>query len=118
MGMRTLGNMVKQTDELKELIAKYPDYPIVVLVGNEICADDYYYWYAPYVSFRVKEILDCEQDVDDEHIFSDRDEFEEKIRWNLEDDYEDDNEFEKAVKDMVAKYEPYWKKVIAIQCDV
>ena len=25
---------------------------------------------------------------------------------------------EQAVKDMVAKYEPYWKKVIAIQCDV
>ena len=117
--MRALGSMVKQTDELKKLIKEYPDYPIVVLVGNEICAgDDYYYWYAPCVSFGIREILDCEQDVDDTFIFSDRDEFEEKIRWNLEDDYEDDDEFEKAVKDMAAKYEPYWKKVIAITCDV
>ena len=113
--MRPLESMIKPTNELKELIMKYPDYPIVVLVGNEVCADDdYYYWYAPHVSFKVTEILDCEQDVEEEIVFTDREQFRERVEYILEDEYE----FDKAVKEKLAEYEPYWKKVIAIVCDV
>jgi hypothetical protein len=72
MKYRPLDMFLKQTDELKELIAKYPDYPIVVIVDSEVVADyDYGWWYAPEIRFGIGEILDCEQDVDDEKTYID-----------------------------------------------
>ena len=123
MSYRPLNMFTKQTDELKELIAKHPDYPIVVMVANEVVSDDYYgWWYAPCLSFSIGEILDCEQDVNDERVYTDRDEFEEDLVEILGDsgDYDEttDEEFDAIVKAELAKYEPYWKKVIQIRADV
>ena len=71
MKYRPLDMFVKQTNELKELITKYPDYPIVVIVASEVIADDYYgWWYAPCLSFSIGEILDCEQDINDEKTYT------------------------------------------------
>ena len=119
MNMYKSLNMLKQTDELKQLIAEYPDYPIVVLCDCEVCFDDFYtLWYAPHLSFSVGEILDCEQDVNDERVYTDRDEFEEDLAEILADsgDYDDatDEEFDAVVKAELSKYEPYWKEVIQI----
>ena len=92
---RPLDMFLKQTDELKELIAKYPDYPIVVIVDSEVVADyDYGWWYAPEIRFGIGEILDCEQDVDDEKTYIDRDELEEDIEEMLS--Y--DNRYEKIIR--------------------
>lgn len=120
---KPLNMFVKQTDELKELIKKYPDYPIVVLVGNEVVADDgYRWWYAPDLEFKIAEILDCEQDVDETKVYADRDEFEEDLinLLALIEEYENlsDEEFKKIVKAELQKYEKYWKPVIAIYADV
>ena len=120
---KPLNMFTKQTDELKELIAKYPDYPIVVLVDSEVVADDDYgWWYAPEIRFNIGEILDCEQDINDERVYTDRDEFEEDLADILGDsgDYDEttDEEFDAIVKTELAKYEPYWKKVIQIMADV
>ena len=120
---RPLGMFTAQTDELKKLIAEHPDLPIVVLVGSEVVAgDDYAWWYAPDISFSFGEILDCEQDVNDEKIYTDRDDFEEDLRDILCDleEFEEatDEEFDQAVKEQLADYEPYWKKVIQIRADV
>ena len=120
---RPLGMFTAQTDELKKLIAEHPDLPIVVLVSSEVAADDdYYWWYAPDIRFTFGEILDCEQDVNDVKIYTDRDDFEEDLRdlmWDL-DEFEGaaEEEFEEAVKERLADYEPYWKKVIQIRADV
>ena len=93
---KPLNMFLKQTDELKELIAKYPDYPIVVIVDSEVVADyDYGWWYAPEIRFGIGEILDCEQDVDDEKTYIDRDELEEDM-YNK---YEDDEEYEEEDED-------------------
>ena len=123
MKYRPLDMFVKQTDELKELITKYPDYPIVVMVGTEVVADDYYgWWYAPCLSFSIGEILDCEQDINDEKTYTDRDEFEEDIEYIVSDEDEFINAsnevFDAEVKRRMKKYEPYWKKVIQIRADV
>ncbi len=123
MSYRPLNMFTKQTDELKELITKYPDYPIVVMVANEVVADDYYgWWYAPDLSFSIGEFLDCEQDVNDEKVYVDRDDFEEDLMNVLADsgDYDEitDEEFDVIVKAELARYEPYWKKVIQIRADV
>ena len=123
MKYRPLDMFIKQTDELKELITKYPDYPIVVIVANEVVADDdYNWWYAPCLSFSVGEILDCEQEVDDMKVFSDRDDFEEalidKLSWD--EDYEklSDVDFNILLQEKLKQYEPYWRKVIQIRADV
>lgn len=120
---RPLNMFLKQTDELKELIAKYPDYPIVVIVDSEVVADyDYGWWYAPEIRFGIGEILDCEQDVDDEKTYIDRDELKEDIEemLSLDNRYEklSDEDFNKVVKKELNKYEPYWKKVIQIRASV
>ena len=120
---KPLNMFTKQTDELKQLISEHPDYPIVVLCNYEVCGDDFYnWWYAPDLRFSIGEILDCEQDVNDEKVYSDRDDFEEDLTNILADsgDYDEttDEEFDAIVKAELAKYEPYWKKVIQIRADV
>lgn len=120
---RPLNMFTAQTDELKKLIAEHPDYPIVVIVANEVVADDFYgWWYAPSLSFSIGEILDCEQGVNDEKVYTDRDDFEEDLADILGDsgDYDEttDEEFDKIVQEELKKYEPYWKKVIQIRADV
>ena len=123
MKYRPLNMFIKQTDELKELITKYPDYPIVVMVNNEVVADDAYgWWYAPCLSFSIGEILDCEQDIDEEKTYIDRTEFEEdiinKFEWDEVYDKLSDDEFDKVVTNKLLEFEPYWKKVIQIMADV
>lgn len=120
---KPLNMYTKQTDELKQLISEHPDYPIVVLCDNEVCGDDYYnWWYAPEIRFSIGEILDCEQDINDERVYSDRTEFEEDLTDILTNncDYDEatDAEFDAIVKAELAKYEPYWKKVIQIWAGV
>lgn len=120
---RPLNMFTAQTDELKKLIAEHPDLPIVVIVNAEVVADDgYNWWYAPDISFSLGEILDCEQDVNDEKVYVDRDDFEEDLADILGDsgDYDEttDEEFDKIVQEELKKYEPYWKKVIQIRADV
>ena len=112
-----------QTDALKKLIADHPDLPIVVIVNSEVVADDdYNWWYAPDVSFSLGELLDCDQDVNDMKVYTDRDDFEEDLADILGNsgDYDEttDEEFDKIVQEELKKYEPYWKKVIQIRADV
>lgn len=120
---RPLGMFTAQTDELKKLIAEHPDLPIVVIVNAEVVADDdYNWWYAPDVSFSLGELLDCDQDVNDMKVYTDRDDFEEDLQ-NILCDLEEfenatDEEFDQAVKEQLADYEPYWKQVIQIRADV
>ena len=120
---RPLGMFTAQTDELKKLIAEHPDLPIVVIVSSDVVADDdYAWWYAPDIRFTMGEILDCEQDINDEKTYIDRDDFEEDLADILGDsgDYDEttDEEFDKIVQEELKKYEPYWKQVIQIRADV
>ena len=45
--------ITKKTDELKKLIAEHPDYPIVVLAGDEANDGDYSWMYCSSISFEV-----------------------------------------------------------------
>ena len=122
MKYRPLNMFYKQTDELKKLIIEYPDYPIIVMVANEVVGEDYGWWYAPCISFSIGEILDCEQDINDEKTYTDRDDFEEDVQYCVEcdDAFENatDEEFDAEVERIIAEFEPYWKNVIQIRADV
>ena len=119
---KPLNMFTKQTDELKELIMEHPDYPIVVMVDSDVVCDDYGWWYAPSLKFSIGEILDCEQEINEEKTYIDRDDFEEDVTDILcdKEEYEDlsDEEFNKVVQEELKKYDPYWKKVIQIMADV
>ena len=119
--------LTKSTDELKKLIAEHPDYPIVVLCGENANNEDWYWIYCSSISFSVGEILDCECPYNEELVETDRDHFDEQIEewlWDkiCEEEFEDSGEpseryFQQRLSQEKAKYEPYWKKVIAISAD-
>lgn len=110
--------LIHDATELRALIAENPDLPIVVIAGEEASCGEYAWTYCTDVWCRVDAILDVNTPYDDdEHIFTDEFEFEEKISEVLYDEYGDkmtDQEIEKMVKAELEKYEPHWRKVIAI----
>lgn len=114
--MNKIYSLTHSSDELKKLIFENPDLPIVVLAGEEASSYDFYWTYCSSVSCHISEILDCDYYDYDDTVFTDRDRLEEKIGDDLCDEYygKSDEEFEAAVKRELKKYEPYWKKVIAI----
>ena len=106
----------KNTDKLKQLIAEHPDYPIVVLAGEEANGGDYFWMYCTEISFGLHEILDADFFDYNDEIFTDRDRLEEFIEDMLYDDYHDkpEAEYEAAIKAKLAELEPFWTEVIAI----
>lgn len=108
--------LTKESDELKKLILENPDLPIVVLVGEESNGGNYPWVFCSSISFGIDEILDCDYCDYDDTVFTDRDRLEEKIADDLYEEYNNktDEEYNEAVKRELEKYEPYWRKVIAI----
>ena len=108
-------------DTLKKLISENPELPLVVLAGEEANNDYYGYMFCSSVTATIGEILDCMQEQDDEHCFTDRAEFREQIEDNLamSDEWADKTEEEvEAEADRIeAEYEPYWKKCIIVIAD-
>lgn len=107
-------DLTKQTDTLKKLISEHPDYPIAILAGEEANSGDYCWMFCSYVSFEVGEMLATDYYGYNDEIITNRDELEELIEDRLYDNKLSDDELEKAVKEEIAKLEPYWKKVIFI----
>lgn len=107
-------SLTQKTDELRKLILENPDLPIVVLAGEDASIDYWGWTYCSSISFGIDEILDCDYFDYDDRVFTDKERFEEVVRNNLDDEYLTDEAYEAAVKYELEKYEPYWKKVIAI----
>lgn len=113
--------LIHDASELRKLIAENPDLPIVVLAGDEANPGGEYGWmYCSSVHCTIDFILDTHTPYDGETIFTDKDEFEEAVSDalnNKETSELSDSEFDAMVKAEVAKYEPYWRKVIAVYGD-
>ena len=108
--------LAHSTDELKKLIAEHPDYPIVVLAGEEANNGDHGWMYCSYISFGVEDILDTDFCDYNDCAFTDRDRLEEFVEDMLYDDYSDkpEEEYTAAIKAKLEELEPFWTKVIAI----
>ena len=111
--------LTQNTVELRKLILENPELPIAVLAGGHANTGDYPYMYCSNIHFEISEILDCDFLDADGLVYRDRDDFENDIANYLAPEYEgeSDEKFEKAVQKEIDKYEPYWKKVIAIYVD-
>ena len=110
----------KSTEELKKLILENPDLPIVVMSSYEAMSDEWYWTYCSNISFRIKEYMSYDV-FDDGCVPTDRDDFEEQLRYKLGDLPEcenmSDEEFDKYLDQKYKEYEPYWKKAIFIYAD-
>lgn len=119
--LKSLGHSINTTEKLRKLIQENPDLPLVFIVESDVVADcDYVTWFVPRIDCHIGEILDCEQSINDERIYTDRDEFEEDVEDFFFNSYEfmneeTEEELERKVKDEIKKYEPYWKKCIIVE---
>jgi len=112
----------RYSDELRTLIMEHPDYPIVVLCGEECNTGDYSWMVASSVTFHTGELLDCDHPFSDDRMYSDRDDFEEDLEewvWDemceeLDEAEPSEEEFQKRFAEEKQRYEEYWMNVIYI----
>lgn len=108
--------IVNSAIELRQLIIDNPDLPLVVFAGEEAnSGGDYMYSSCSYVSAYIGEFLDCQQTINDEKCYCERDDFEEDLANTLDDYFEESEEdFNRRVAKEVSEYDPYWKKCIIL----
>ena len=113
--------IIHDSVELRKFITENPDLPIVVLAGEYAWSGEYGYEYCTNVTCGIEEILDCKTPFNKETVFTDQGYFEEQLSDYLAElpGFSDltDEEFDGRLQEEIAKYNPYWKKVIAIYAD-
>lgn len=110
-------DLLHNTDVIRKLILENPDLPILVLVGDDANKGEYCYEAVWDVDWNIGEFLDCEQRIDEDKIYTDRDEFEEDLEqylWDEANKYMPEDEFEMLLKKELKRYEPYWKRCIIL----
>lgn len=116
---RPLFGVAHNTSELRKLIVEHPELPLIVMATENAYFEPYYQaTVCSDVHALIGEYLNCCQTVDDEIVFTNRDEFEEKLRDNIEDDYDNrdksDEWIDAEVQRELAEYEPYWEPCILL----
>ena len=113
-------DLLHSTDMLRKLILDHPDWPLLVQVDGDSHDDQFMSTVCTNVTAEEGEILDLQPSPfgSYDHICTDRDDLEERARAWFEDGDGfkklSDEEFDKAVKAEVAKYDPYWRKCIIV----
>ena len=101
--------------ELRRLIIENPDLPLLVFAGEEANSGDWNYMSCSYTYAYLGEFLDCQQTVNDEKCYCEREDFEEDLGDMLYDQENIlDEEFEVRFKEELSKYDPYWKPCIIL----
>ena len=99
--------LLQENDEIRKLILDHPELP---LIFSE--------WDGDGIMAEIGEVLDCQQEINDEIVYSSRDDFETDILNNIEvlTGYDDRPEewYEKEAERIASEYEPYWKPCILI----
>ena len=105
---------------LRDLIVTHPDYPLLVLAGQDAACPDYSYTACTSVCAELGEFLDCNQQIAPERVFYDRKEFAELLEKKLSDAAPEalsDEVLGELVKCRLAEYESYWTPCIIIWAD-
>lgn len=112
-------NIVKDSAELRKMIAENPELPIVIMASHEAVTDEFYWTYCSAVHCEVGEVLDCECPWKEGIVYSDRIEFEEDLADYLSDISAkiSDKEFEHLLNAQKEAYNEYWHKAIIIKAD-
>ena len=113
-------NILNSTAELRKLIIENPDLSLVVFAGESAYKEGYYSSTAcSDVRAYIGEILDCENDVCEDRVFDDREEFEYLLLSELEYEHPELNgdELDELLKRRIDEYGPYWEKCIILRVD-
>lgn len=115
-------NIIKDSTELRKLIAENPNLPIVVMGGEEAAASGWCWTYCTDVRCEVGEVLDYECPWETERVYDDKIEFEEELANYLSETIENadtmsDEEFDRVVEIWKDKYSQHWHKAIIIRAD-
>lgn len=114
--MTSAYGIVHDSSELRKLIAENPDLPLVILADDEANNGDYAWMYCSCVDCNIDTLLDVNTPYNSEGmIFTDEYELEDAIVNSIPyDDPRTEEEIDDFVRAELAKYRPYWRKVIAI----
>lgn len=115
-------DIVKDSTELRKMIAENPELPIVVMASYEATTDEYYWTYCSAVHCEVGDVLDCECPWVEGLVYSDHIDFEEALADYLSETVEGadkmtDEEFDLILNEQKEIYSQYWHKAIIIKAD-
>lgn len=106
------------TDEIRRMILENPDLPILALAGEDAGCADYRWTTCTCVYIKKGEFLDCEQEIDDCRVYTDRRDFAEDLEEHLYNELDiNGEELDELVKQELAEYEPYWKPCLLLYVD-
>lgn len=112
--------IVMNNAEIRKLILENPDLPLVFKANEDANNGEYPYMFCTYVYAQIGEVLDCEQEINAEIIYTDKEDFNNDIYDYVADkanDYDQilpDKWFDTEANRIASEYEPYWKKCILI----
>ena len=103
--------------ELREMLVSHKDWPVVFLVDSDVVGDDCWNWYAGGYSCKEGEVLDCEQNINPERNYSDREDFRADVERYVcltAEKYLTDEEIDARTEEICRKYEPCWEKAVIV----
>ena len=115
--------LLSASDGLRKLLLENPGLPLLVFAGEEANSGDYSQMSCSSVSAEKGEFLDCIQEVNDERVYTDRDDFAEDLADHLYDTYGalewdgTDREWDEFVERHIDEYDPYWRDCIILTVD-
>lgn len=99
--------ILQENEKIRKLILDHPELP---LIFSE--------WDGDGIMAEIGEVLDCQQEINDEIVYTSRDDFEADILDNIEvlTGYDDrsDEWYEAEAERIASEYEPYWRDCILI----
>ena len=106
--------LLSSTDELRKLILENPGVPLLVFAAEDCNRGEWGWEACPVCRASIGEILDCQQTINDERVYTDRDDFQEDMEEHYDDFDGSDAEFEQFIENKMMEYEPYWRKCIIL----
>lgn len=116
MKLDRLCTTIHSTEVLRRMILENPDLPLLVFAGEEANSGDYGWMCCTDVRVEKGEVLDC-AGPKNEHIYTDREELEDDVAYQLYDEFSglDEDEYATLLKKKMAKYEEYWTECIILR---
>ena len=116
--IQSKNSFLKPAAELKKMIIENPELPILVFAGDEANQGDYPCEYCANVHAEIGKCLDIENNnIDNNHIFTDRDELREAVEKKYSDFKPSEMSWEKFIEKKIAEYDPYWQPCIIVIVD-
>ena len=124
-------DFLNKTDKLRELILKHPDWPIMVMAGENANSGDYNTMCCTEVSAHEGEVLATYDHLgNDEYIYTDRDDYRNDVgeyylyyNWKEETGRSDnpnecsDDEYEKILDELCSRVDDKWRDCIIVEVD-